>query len=110
MDGPMKLKNVSTVCEDTFGVCLWVMPDGSTLGDEEGRMLSLQGNINDLRIEKKMQDAAKYWAGESALLGKATWIPGARKVSDAEAEDQRERFEQGEIPDLADSVRQLGRK
>jgi len=110
MDGPMKLKKVTPVVEDTIGVCLWVMPDGSTLGDEDGRMLSLQGNLNDLRIEKKMQDAAKYWAGESAALGKAVWVPGARQVSDAEAEDQRARFEQGEIPDLADNVRQLERR
>src|SRR4030042_1474181 len=55
MDGPMKLKKVTPVVEDTIGVCLWVMPDGSTLGDEDGRMLSLQGNLNDLRREKIMR-------------------------------------------------------
>jgi hypothetical protein len=110
MNEPMKLKKVTPVVEDTTGVCVWVMPDGTILGDGDGRILSLQGALNDLRVEKKMQDAAKYWAGESAVLGKCTWVPGARQVTDAEAEDQRERFEAGEIPDLADSARQLERR
>jgi hypothetical protein len=106
----MKLKKVTPVVEDTIGVCVWVMPDGTMLGDEDGRILSLQGKLHDIRIEKKMQDAAKYWAGESAVLGKSIWVPGARQVTDSEAEDQKERFEQGEIPDLADSARQLERR
>ena len=103
----MKLKNVTPVVEDKIGICLWRLPDGQFIGDADGRMLSLQGEVNDIRIEKKMQDSAKYWAGEGALLGKAVWIPGARQVSDDEAAEQTERFRQGLTPDIAESVKRL---
>jgi hypothetical protein len=88
---------------------LWALADGSFLGDDEGNFLSLYGKVDDLRIEKKMQDAAKYWAGEQALLGKAVWVPGARQVSDEEAQHQKERLEQGLVPDIAESARRLER-
>jgi hypothetical protein len=101
----MKLKKVTPVFEDDWGVCLWQMTDGSFLGDDDGNFLSLAGYVNDLRIEKKMQDAAIEWVGDSAELGQAVWIPGARQVSDEEHKEQTERFERGEIPDLAESAR-----
>lgn len=103
----MKLKRIRPVFDDKDGVCVWVMADGQWLGDGDGNILSLAGEVNDLRIEKKMQDAAIYWAGESAALGRAVWIPGARQVSDEEYQDQKDRFAEGKIPDVAESVRRM---
>jgi len=104
------LKNVQVVVEDLRGVCLWEMPDGACLGDDEGRMLSMEGNINDFIIEKKMRDAAKYYIGVEALDGHPRWMPGSRKITDNESDDHMERMLDGDIPDPVDAFKQLNRK
>lgn len=105
-----KLKNAQVVVEDDWGVCLWRMPDGAFLGDDEGRFLSAQGALYDWMIESKMRKAAVSYLGEEARSGKPFWMPGSRKVSDSEAEDQMERLLEGRIPDVADQANQLESK
>jgi len=104
------LKNAQVVVEDDFGVCVWQMPDGAFLGDDEGRFLSLQGALYDPLIEIKMRKAAKYYLGEEAELGGPFWLPGSRQVTDNEAEDQMDRLLEGKIPDVADQASQLEKK
>ena len=104
------LKNVQVVVEDLRGVCLWRMPDGACLGDDDGNLLSMEGNLNDFIIEKKMRDAAKYWMGVEALEGSPHWIPGSRKITDGESDDHMERMIDGRIPDPVDVFKQLDRK
>ena len=104
------LKNIQVVVEDITGVCLWMMPDGTCLGDDEGNFLSMEGYLNDFLIEKKMRDAAKYWMGVEALDGHAHWLPGSRKITDNESDDHMERMLDGHIPDPVDAVRQLKEK
>jgi hypothetical protein len=105
---PMRLKRATPIIEDDFGVCLWRMPDGAVLGDEEGRFLSLNGRLDDPVVEAKMKKAAIYWVGEEALLGEPLWMPGSRQISDGEAEDQMENLIDGKVPDEVQHMKQKG--
>jgi len=102
-----KLKNIQVVTEDLYGVCLWQMSDGACLGDDEGRMLSLEGHMSDPKVEGRMRDSAVSYLGSEALLGKPLWMSGSRKLTDNEHDDQMERMIDGYIPDPVDSVKQL---
>jgi hypothetical protein len=106
---PKNLKNIQVIIEDLHGVCLWRMQDGSCLGDDEGRYLSLGGQLNDPIVEKKMRDAAIHYLGFEALEGGPVWMSGSRKISDNEYDDQSERFLDGKIPDAVDVAKQLNR-
>lgn len=105
-----KLRNIEFVVEDLRGVCLWEMPDGSLIGDGEGRFLSLEGDLNSPVIESRMREAAVGYVGFEALDGEPMWIPGSRKITDSESDDHTERFVDGYIPDPVDSIKQLGRR
>lgn len=105
---PMRLKRATPIIEDDFGVCLWRMPDGAVLGDEEGRFLSLNGRIDDPVVESKMKNAAIHWLGEEAILGEPLWMPGSRQISDGEAEDQMENLIDGKVPDEIQHMKQKG--
>jgi len=85
----------------TYGVCIWIMPDGKPLSDD-GNILSAEGFVNDKEIEKKVTEAAKYWTGSDE--GEIAWIHGARKVSNNEREDQIERFQNGLVPDPYEDI------
>jgi hypothetical protein len=104
------LKNMEVIVEDEFGVCLWCMPDGNFLGDDEGRFLSSYGKLDDIIIEEKMRAAAVYYIGVEANIGQPVWVSGSRKISDDEHDDQMERMLNGDIPDIVDEVKQLSRK
>ena len=80
----------------TYGVCIWIMPDGSPLSDGDG-YLSAEGFIGDENIEKRVKEAAKYWTGSNE--GRITWVHGARKVSASERDDQVERLNNGLVAD-----------
>jgi hypothetical protein len=103
------LKNVEVVIEDYRGVCLWLMPDGACIGDDEGRFLSMEGSLNDFIIEEKMKQAAIHYIGAEALEGKPFWMSGSRKITDSEADDHMERMLDGRIPDPVDVAKQLQR-
>lgn len=105
-----KLKNIELVVEDLRGVCVWELADGSVIGDEEDRLLSMEGELYSPIIERKMRDAARHYLGEEALLGRARWIPGSRKITDNESDDHMERMLDGAIPDPVDAVKQLQRR
>lgn len=102
-----RLKNLEVIPEDSYGVCLWCMPDGSFLGDDEGRFLSLYGELDDFIVEEKMRQAAVYYIGPEANLGQPVWSSGSRQISDNEHDDQMERLLEGKIPDIVDETKQL---
>lgn len=104
----MRLKRATPIIEDDFGVCLWRMPDGAVLGDEEGRFLSMTGMLDDPIVEAKMKKSAVYWIGDEALLGEPFWVPGSRQISDSEADDQMENLMSGKVPDEVQSMKQRG--
>lgn len=80
----------------TYGVCIWIMPDGRPLSDGDG-FLSAEGFIGDEKIEKRVKEAAKYWTGSDE--GRVTWVHGARKISASERDDQVERLNNGLVAD-----------
>jgi hypothetical protein len=80
----------------TYGVCIWIMPDGTPLSDGDG-VLSAEGFVGDKDIEKRVAQAARYWTGSTD--GRISWVHGARKVSGSERDDQVERLNEGLIPD-----------
>ena len=97
----IKDKNI-WVPERAFGVCIWMMPDGFPLSDGDGNLLCAEGRVNDPVVERKVAEAVRYWTGESA--GYPRWVQGARKVSQAEREDQQERLANGLVPDPIEDV------
>ena len=82
--------------EKAFGICYWLMEDGLPLSDGDG-ILCAEGFIGDEKTEKMVEEAAKYWT--SGAGGRVSWMPGVRKVSQSEKDDQAERLAQGYIPD-----------
>lgn len=84
------------VPERAFGVCIWIMPDGLPLTDGDG-VLCAEGLVHDEEIEKRVAEAAKYWTGSEE--GYIRWVPGARKVTASERDDQAERLNNGLIAD-----------
>ena len=80
----------------TYGVCIWIMPDGKPLSDGDG-VLSAEGFVDDKNIEKRVAEAAKYWSGSSE--GRIAWVHGARKISASERDDQVERLHNGLVAD-----------
>ena len=80
----------------TYGVCIWIMPDGKPLSDGDG-VLCAEGFVGDEDIEKRVTQAAKYWTGKDD--GEIAWVHGARKVSNSERDDQVERLSNGLTPD-----------
>lgn len=102
-----ELKNVSVVVEDSTGVCVWQLADGAYIADEDNNLLSAFGELNDPRIEEKMRQAAVSYLGDEARLGHPVWVPGSRKISDEEYEEQVARLEEGLIPDPVDEAKQI---
>lgn len=89
------------VPERKFGVCIWIMPDGKPLSDGDG-YLSAEGYVGDERVERKVAEAARYWTGSTE--GRVTWVHGARKVTEGELDDQKERLSQGLTPDPLEDI------
>lgn len=85
----------------TYGVCIWIMPDGSPLSDGDG-VLSAEGFVGDENIEKRVTQAAKYWTGSDE--GEVAWVHGARKITASERDDQAERLNDGLIPDPYEDI------
>lgn len=96
MTGTFSKKDSFWIPERTFGVCIWVMPNGEPLSDGEG-VLSAEGFVGDENIEKAVKEAAAYWTGSTE--GRAEWIHGARKVTSSERDDQVERLSSGLVAD-----------
>lgn len=75
-----------------WGVFVWQNADGTALSDGEGRVLSMNGYKGDLDAVRQMRDAATALGSGD---GNLAFIPGSKKVSDAEHDDQMEAFIEG---------------
>lgn len=79
-----------------WGVYVWRCASGRVLSDEDGNVLNMPGFKGDLNAIKQMRTAATYY-GEGD--GKPAFLPGSRRVSDSEYEDQMEALIEGnDIP------------
>lgn len=87
-----------------WGICVWQLSDGTYVQDEDGNYLSAgPAELYDRRVMKNMYAAARSLGLKE---GKPFWLPGFRKISQSEWEDQMERLQDGLIPDAADLYRQ----
>lgn len=93
------------VPSNSFGVCVWQLEDGSFLGSEDNVFLSMEGVIGDRRVEERMRLAVLHYMGDDS--GSPKWMPGARKVTNDEWDDQKARLLEGKIPDEVDEARQI---
>lgn len=82
--------------ERSFGICMWMMPDGFPLSDGDG-ILCAEGLVGDKDVENRVKQAAKYWTGSEE--GEVRWVSGARKVTASERDDQADRLNNGLIAD-----------
>lgn len=107
-----KKSRISAVPEHKYGVCVWELEDDTGNFLRQGEYyLSMEGKLGDLEVELRMKAAAKYHIGDKVELGRPVWLPGGRKISDMEHDDQMERLLDGKIPDEVDEVKQfLGKK
>lgn len=84
---------------DQYGIYVWQMPDGRYVGDEKGNLLSINSVFGDLKRIHKITLAARSYGFDE---GHAAFMPGARKITDSEHARQKERMEDGLIPDELD--------
>ena len=89
--------------ETAFGVCVWQFPDGSYLMDREQNHFCAQGRPYDPIVEYKLTQEV---LGMGIEEGKAFWLPGFRKITGNEWEDQMAALQDGEVPDAVDAYRQ----
>jgi hypothetical protein len=89
------------VPERAYGVCIWILPNGQPLSDGDG-VLCAEGYVGDKNVEKMVTEAARYWTQSDE--GYATWVGGARKVSESERNDQVDRLAQGLAPDPYEDI------
>lgn len=89
------------VPERAYGVCIWILPNGQPLSDGDG-VLCAEGYVGDKNVEKMVTEAARYWSQSDE--GYATWVGGARKVSESERNDQVDRLVQGLTPDPYEDI------
>ena len=92
---------IQIVQETKYGVYLWQMPDGALVCDENRNYLSISSKEGDPRRLAELTAAARACGCED---GHPICFPGHRKIDDEEYEHQRERFEQGLIPDEYDAA------
>ncbi len=91
--------------EMKFGVCVWRFPNGSYLMDKDQNYLSTQGRPYDKEIESRMKKAVYGDFGD--IKGEPFWLPGFRKISESEWDDEMETLLEGGTPDPTDLVRQI---
>lgn len=94
----MKSK-ISEVNEEKYGVYLWEMPNGQYVGDEDQNFLSISSMFGDMKRVAALRRAV---ASYGIIAGQAKFLPGRRKVTDEEYEEQVDRMKSGLIADPYD--------
>lgn len=87
-----------------WGIVLWQLPDGTYVEDSDGNYLVAgPAKIGNQVAELNMAKAAMSMG---IAEGKPFWLPGFRKITNSEWEDQMERLIDGRIPDPVEEYRQ----
>ena len=83
-----------------WGIYVWQMPDGKTLGDGEGNVLNIPSARGDLI---KMASISRYVKEILRIEGGGpVFMEGTRPITDSEWEDQMHRLMEGYTPDPYD--------
>src|SRR4051812_20360871 len=99
MSDLLQPKQIGEFQDEAWGLCLWKLPVGGFIANINDEYLCSQGKVGDKMIELKMRAAAKNCGVE---LGEPFWLPGFRKVSQSEWEDQMAELLDGGTPDPVD--------
>lgn len=97
---PMTKSNFKPVEESSFGMYVWKLPSGEILGNTDGDVLNVMSEKYDLGKMKILRDAATYYGFPE---GEAVFLPGRRRVTEDELEEQKDRLKQGLTPDIYDA-------
>lgn len=81
------------------GLYVWYTDDGRRVEDSEGNVMNIPATRGDMHAINKLQEAAKHYGVPG---GKAVFMPGRRRVSQSEWEDQNARMHAGLLPDPYD--------
>lgn len=98
MEKPRNIK-ITPVEETDLGVYVWRMPDGRWVGDDQDNYLSISAQKGDLKRIHQLTEAVRSYGIND---GAPYFLPGRRKVTDDEYEEQRERLDAGLLPDEYD--------
>lgn len=99
-------KRTAEINDPGWGVCLWKLPSGGFIQDSEQNYLCAYGRTMDKEVEEKMCSAAKTFG---VTTGHAQWMPGFRKITTSEWEDEMEDLLDGGTPDPVDIYRQANK-
>jgi hypothetical protein len=83
----------------SWGLYVWELDNGKVFGDEDGNVLNIPGKPFDIVTMNKITQAAQHYG---APHGKAKFIPGIQRVSEARHSEERDRMRQGLIPSETD--------
>jgi len=83
-----------------YGVYVWQLEDGKIVADEDGNYLSIQSDYGNPKRIRELEAAARHYGVPDG--GHPLFLPGHRKVTDVEYEQQKERMNSGLIPDPYD--------
>jgi hypothetical protein len=102
MDIKQTSKKVITPNDEyhSFGIYVWQLENGQIVRDEDGNYLSIQAQKGDIRRMAELTAAANTL--NLPMPGHPFFLPGYRKISDEEHEEQLDRLKSGLIPDEYD--------
>jgi len=83
----------------SWGLYVWELDNGKVFGDEDGNVMNIPGKPFDIDSMTKITKAAQYYG---APPGKAKFLPGTQRVSEARHSEELERMKQGLIPSETD--------
>jgi len=86
-----------------FGLYVWKMEDGMVLGDSDQNVLNLPGMRGDLTVMAKLK---RYVLSLGIEGGEPLFLPGQRRISDMEHDEQMSRLISGYTPDPYDIAAQ----
>jgi hypothetical protein len=93
----MKSKLIPSALE--YGLYVWVTDDGKLVQDAEGHVMCIASLKDNKEKIAAITKAASHYGVPG---GRPIFLPGQRKITDEEYEEQKARLEAGLIPDPYD--------
>lgn len=90
-------KNKVQVVENTanYGIYIWILPNGEPFMDDDGNTLNVPSVQYDIQKMKALADAAAYYGKPD---GRAQFLPGVGRATEAQYQEDIERMASGYTP------------
>jgi hypothetical protein len=82
-----------------WGLYFWRLPDGHLFHDGQGNLLNIPAMKHDLSKIAELRKAAAHYGQPD---GEPWFYSGIRRATDEQLQEQKERLEQGLLPNLDD--------